>query len=201
MDNNHFYFQKEINSSIFNIRETMGSSISKVSRIVLSYFGMPFSFNIEYVYDLHDTKYHRLILRTTYPSHTLSQMNLGKSSIGLKDPIIQLKPSYKFTFRDGHNQLRKQLATHLAAKEQLLEYAGNELSDCILGTYCAAKDGWLDGGSTAQFLVNWLKFSIISGYIAKKIDVKFYEMDEQLHRIEEERKNFRWVQLFNRHKI
>lgn len=168
-----------------------------IERIILaSYRGSPVSFDIVYCYDRNRSNYHKLQMRSVFPSYVLSTLDLYKSGFTISKPVIHLKSIFKFSFRDKYNATRKSIAIQIADKEHPVRYNEKETYYWHLGTYQVENSIWIEGSSTLQFIINWIKLSLINGYVSRKIEIQFIEV----HNLIEELDLKKEVALWEKHR-
>lgn len=160
-------------------------------KTITSYIGFPISFEIVYCYDITRPNYHKLQIRSVFPSYVLSTLDLHKLGFTTSKPVIQLESIFKFTFRDKYNTTRKRIAMQIADKEHPVRYNEKETSHWHLGAY-QKETTWIEGSSTPQFLINWIKLSLINGYVSRKVDIQFFEVHELIEDIDRKREDMLW---------
>jgi len=161
------------------------------SRTLLSYIGSPISFEIVYYYDNTQLNFHKLQMRSVAPAHVLSTLDLDKFGLTSSEPIIQLESIFKFTFRDQYNIIRKSIAIQIADRERPVRLDEKETDRWHLGTY-QKEATWIQGSSTSQFIINWIKLSLINGYVSRKIDIRYMEFHDQIEEIDRRREEMMW---------
>ncbi|MDQ0086732.1 hypothetical protein J2T12_000126 [Paenibacillus anaericanus] len=154
------------------------------SIILASCRGFLVSFDIVYCYDRNRPNYHKLQMRSEFPSCVLSTLDLYKLGFTKGKQVIHLESIFKFTFRDKYNSTRKSIVIQIADKKHLERYNGKENGCWRLGTYQVEDRIWIDELSTLQFMINWIKLSLINGYVSRKLDFLYFEVQELVEEID-----------------
>lgn len=196
MEFNKCEFQRaETNESIaICFEESTKPTIKTIT--IISYLGWPVSFEIVYCYDNTRPNYHKLQMHSVFPSYVLSTLDLHKLGFTTSKPVIQLESIFKFTFRDEYNTTRKSIAMQIADKEHPVRYNEKGTNHWYLGTY-QKETTWIEGSSTSQFIINWIKLSLINGYVSRKIDIRFLEFHKQIKELDYGREEIFWGKYRN----